>query len=120
MINSQLDIRNTILANLCEPEPVCNNRNIYRTADATCNNQINPTQGKAVSTFSRLLAPDYSDGINLPRRAKDGGELPNPRLVSLRISPEAKLESSLISLLLMQFGQFIDHDLTRTAITRSM
>ena len=61
----------------------------------------------------------YSDGVNLPRLAKDGSELPNSRLVSLSIAPEANIENNQYSLMLMQFGQFVDHDLTRTAITRS-
>lgn len=88
--------------------------------DGTCNNLINTSQGKAVSAFTRLLPPEYADGINEPRRAKDGGELPNPRTVSLSLSPEAQIENNYYSLMLMQFGQFVDHDLTRTAITRSM
>lgn len=84
------------------------------------NNLINTAQGKAVSTFARLLPAEYADGINEPRRAKDGSELPNPRLLSLSIAPEANLENNKYSLLLMQFGQFVDHDLTRTGTTKSM
>ncbi|KAI2808591.1 hypothetical protein BLOT_006536 [Blomia tropicalis] len=83
------------------------------------NNLINTAQGKAVSTFARLLPAEYADGINEPRRAKDGSELPNPRLLSLSIAPEANLENNKYSLLLMQFGQFVDHDLTRTGTTKT-
>ena len=110
--NSNFDLRNTNFAAACGPTPTCNNT-VYRVPDGTCNNLVNVQQGKAVSTFGRLLPPEYADGISEPRKAKDGGELPNARLISLTIAPEASIENNKYSLMLMQFGQFIDHDLTR-------
>ncbi|KAJ6220032.1 hypothetical protein RDWZM_005844 [Blomia tropicalis] len=117
--NSNIDVRKTSLASVCGRTPTCNETAVYRDPSGICNNLINTAQGKAVSTFARLLPAEYADGINEPRRAKDGSELPNPRLLSLSIAPEANLENNKYSLLLMQFGQFVDHDLTRTGTTKT-
>ena len=46
-----------------------------------------------------------------------GGPLPDVRVVSLHMFPDVDRPSQLHTLLLMIWGQFIDHDLTRTAIT---
>lgn len=117
--SSNMNIRDvSSLAGICESNAVCQNIR-YRNPDGTCNNLIYTNQGKAVSTFSRLLSPDYGDRFNEPRRAMDGNELPNSRQISMSISPESQLENDFYSTMLMQFGQFIDHDITRTAITRS-
>ncbi|OTF80786.1 hypothetical protein BLA29_003300, partial [Euroglyphus maynei] len=116
---SNLNIRDiSSLAGVCESNAVCQNVR-YRNPDGTCNNLIYTNQGKAVSTFTRLLSPDYGDRINEPRRSMDGSELPNARQISMSISPESQLENDFYSMMLMQFGQFIDHDITRTAITRT-
>ncbi|KAF7492476.1 Peroxidase, partial [Sarcoptes scabiei] len=116
---SQIEVRGTFLGGLCFQRPICDDKILYRLPDGTCNNLIHTGQGKSVSTFSRLLPPDYADGINEPRRARDGSELPNARLVSLSIAQESQPQSSQYSLMLMQFGQFVDHDLSRTALTRT-
>lgn len=119
---SNFDIRNTNLAQTCGPLPACDRATIYRTADGTCNNLLKTGQGKAVSNFVRLLPPEYDDGISAPKQKSilpDGGQLPNARLISLSIAPDAALKNNKYSLLLMQFGQFVDHDLTRSALTKS-
>ncbi len=54
-------------------------------------------------------------GIQEPRRASDGSELPSARLVSIAIHDEADVPSNMFTHLLMLMGQFVDHDLTRTA-----
>lgn len=105
---------------MCPPNPSCENKILYRQPDGTCNNLLNTNQGRAISSFARLLPPDYADGVSAPRMAADGSALPNPRLVSLRVALDVPIETNHYSLLLMQYGQFIDHDLSRTGLTRSM
>ena len=56
-------------------------------------------------------------GIEESRVSVMGGPLPGPRVVSLHMFPDVDRPSQLHTLLLMIWGQFIDHDLTRTAIT---
>ena len=50
-------------------------------------------------------------------RLKNGNILPNAREVSSMIhgQPQEDVEDTINSLMVMQFGQFIDHDITLTA-----
>ena len=47
-----------------------------------------------------------------------GGELPSPRLVSSTLHWDFDIPDPIHTLMLMQFGQFLDHDMSRTAITK--
>ena len=118
LINSQIDIRNTDFAQFCPINPTCSSSK-YRTVDGSCNNLINTAQGKAVSAYSRLLPPEYSDEINEPRIARSGNQMPNPRSLSLSLSNDNAAENPGYSLMLMSFGQFVTHDISRVAITKS-
>lgn len=55
--------------------------------------------------------------ISEPRRAQSGAELPNARLVSTAFHADMNVPDSLHTLMLMMFGQFLDHDMSRTAIS---
>jgi peroxidase len=46
-----------------------------------------------------------------------GAPLPSARYVSKNLFPDFDLPSSKITLMFVYYGQFLDHDLTRTAIT---
>ena len=97
--------------------------NSIRTADGTCNNLGNPTQGSSFTAFARLLEPRYEDGVNQLRgfiQSKTDGIFhkgpfgpPNPsaRLISTTIVRDRIENSSALSHLVMQWGQFVDHDL---------
>ena len=97
--------------------------NSIRTADGTCNNLDNPTQGSSFTAFARLLEPRYEDGVNQLRgfiQSKTDGIFhkgpfgpPNPsaRLISTTIVRDRIENSSALSHLVMQWGQFVDHDL---------
>lgn len=52
------------------------------------------------------------------RRSVTGDELPSARVVSAQLLTDLNKPSREISLALVFFGQFVDHDLTRTAITK--
>ncbi|XP_070195291.1 peroxidasin-like isoform X2 [Littorina saxatilis] len=89
----------------------------YRTLDGTCNNLHNPAWGASNIPFERLLEPIYENGFNTPvgwNRGKlyNGLHLPSPRLVSslLMATPEIT-NDDLYTHMLMQWGQFLDHDL---------
>ncbi|XP_022236918.1 chorion peroxidase-like, partial [Limulus polyphemus] len=67
---------------------------------------------------SILGQPQYADGIEKPRIATDCGSLPSARAVSVAISPDVNVPDKYLTLLIMQFAQFLDHDLSQTSVTR--
>ncbi|XP_069506922.1 peroxidasin homolog [Ambystoma mexicanum] len=98
----------------------------YRTHDGSCNNLQNPMWGASLTAFQRLLRPAYQNGFNLPRGfalTEESGELPLPlpRLVSTTmIGTEAITPDDRYTHMLMQWGQFLDHDLDQTVAAISM
>lgn len=74
--------------------------------------------GASVTAFQRLLKPAYQNGFNHPRGASDESgvlPLPLPRLVSTTmIGTETITPDSQYTHMLMQWGQFLDHDLDQT------
>ncbi|CAL8144204.1 unnamed protein product [Orchesella dallaii] len=87
----------------------------YRRYDGLCNNLKHPTWGAVQSTFARLLKPVYSDAISDPRVGAHGASLPPPRIVSRTIHPDEGYHDHAATILLISWGQFMDHDLTLTA-----
>lgn len=58
-------------------------------------------------------------GVNSPRsRAANGSPLPSARQVSVTLTQDIDSPSENYTMLLMQWGQFLDHDLTHTPISR--
>ncbi|XP_076448271.1 myeloperoxidase-like [Babylonia areolata] len=96
---------------VCETFP----KGRFRTADGTCNHLFN--LGAANRPPKRLLPNAYDDGVNEPRtRDALGDLLPSPTLVSRTIHP-ARPRFQNFTLMFMQWGQFIDHDITGFPIT---
>lgn len=91
----------------------------YRTHDGTCNNARKSRWGAAQMPFNRFLGPAYTDGIEEIRRSVVGGALPSARSVSLLVHGSRESDSP-VTLMLAQWGQFIDHDLTSTMQPRSV
>ena len=93
-----------------------------RTADGTCNNLKNPAFGAAVTPLRRIIVPEYEDGLSQLRgtmQSQDTGLLgqgafspphPSPRLVSLNVVLDRQVVNDDLAHILMQWGQFIDHD----------
>ena len=97
---------------------------LYRTIDGTCNNLENPLFGASETEFTRIVPPFYEDGIDSLRGDLQGktGNLfslgsfvppaPSARLISKTIiSRNETREEDDFTHLLMQWGQFLDHDL---------
>ncbi len=82
----------------------------YRTIDGTCNNLDEPLLGAANTPFHRLLDPAYEDGLGLP--VGWSGDRPSARLVSRSLLYARKVSpNEAYTHMLMQFGQFLDHDI---------
>ncbi|KAM4693347.1 peroxidasin homolog isoform 2-T2 [Discoglossus pictus] len=97
----------------------------YRTHDGTCNNLEHPMWGASLTAFERLLKSVYENGFNLPRgirldRLYNGFPLPLPRLVSTNlIGTHTVTPDDQFTHMLMQWGQFLDHDLDSTVVALS-
>lgn len=90
----------------------------YRTFDGSCNR---PMQwGSSMTPFRRTLPPNYADGVDLPRRAASGSELPSAREVSLKVHKPSPSSNPHFTVMLAVYGQFLDHDITATAISQGI
>ncbi|KRY52472.1 Peroxidase mlt-7 [Trichinella britovi] len=85
---------------------------MYRTLDGTCNNLRNPLIGAAGTTFNRILPAVYEDGITTRPGSRPSAREATRFLLS---SPQL-VTSSKGNMLLMPFGQFIVHDISRTSL----
>ncbi|XP_022244606.1 chorion peroxidase-like [Limulus polyphemus] len=91
----------------------------YRTYTGVCNNMQHTSWGSTHTPFVRQLPPVYSDGISAPRvSVVDGSPLPLPRIVSAYVHPDFDHPSGDLTILIMSWGQFIDHDMTLAAPPR--
>ncbi|RUS74146.1 hypothetical protein EGW08_018101 [Elysia chlorotica] len=95
---------------------------LYRSADGSCNNKANPFWGSRDSAFLRTLEPVYTEANDVfgPVLAStvDGYALPSPRLIS-RIVHDPDDFPDRRPVMNMQWGQFLDHDITSTPVNPS-
>ena len=115
---NDFSIAGTGLSDMCPKGPACDPAYPYRSYDASCNNLENPLWGASNTPFQRTLLPAYSDGVFRPRVAKSTAPLPSARLVSVNIVPDVDAPSEIDTLNVMQWGQFVDHDLAHTPLFR--
>ncbi|XP_018333589.1 peroxidasin [Agrilus planipennis] len=89
----------------------------YRSIDGTCNNLQNPTWGASLTGFRRILKPIYENGFSTPigwnsETKYYGFKKPSSRLVSTTLLSTKTISSDdQITHMVMQWGQFLDHDL---------
>ncbi|KAL7641463.1 UNVERIFIED_CONTAM: hypothetical protein RMT77_007334 [Armadillidium vulgare] len=115
---SQHSVTNTIIKDTCPSSPPCAGNYRYRTFDGSCNNLLHRDWGTTGTYFRRLIYPYYADGVSVPRQALSGHLLPSARRISSRIHIEKPSQNNKFTLLLMQWGQFLDHDLILTPIAK--
>lgn len=89
----------------------------YRTFDGSCNHGIGrQTWGAAMTPMERLLPPAYEDGIWSPRlHSVDGSKLQSARRISQTLYPDVDRPHPFLNLMVMQFGQFLSHDITQSS-----
>ena len=95
----------------------------YRTANGVCNNLENPFYGSAERKLRRLIPPRYEDGVAQLRGTMQSMNVsvlphdpfrppyPSARIVSEGIVRDRPVEEKELSHILMQWGQWMDHDL---------
>ncbi|XP_006924934.1 lactoperoxidase isoform X1 [Pteropus alecto] len=101
------------------PVVKCDYNSPYRTITGDCNNRRNPVLGAANRALARWLPAEYEDGLSLPfgwtaGKTRNGFPIPLAREVSNQIASYLNEEGVLDpnrSLLFMQWGQVVDHDL---------
>lgn len=115
-----IDTTKTVIRDFCPPylmTPKCS-IDRYRSVTGICNNLEHPDWGSAFVTHQRFLSPDYADGIETPRLSLTGKTLPTPRLTSSNCHHDEGWHDHAITIMLVAWGQFIDHDITLTAETK--
>ena len=103
--------------------PCCMGEDVrkFRTINGSCNDLDNPLEGAAFAAFRRVIPAFYEDGVGQPRGfdqtfrffpAPEPFSPPSPsaRFVSTSIIADRPITQSDATLMLMQWGQFIDHD----------
>ncbi|XP_067938237.1 peroxidasin homolog isoform X2 [Watersipora subatra] len=97
----------------------------YRSFDGTCNNLRRPMLGSSLTKFNRWLPAVYENNFNLPvgwnaSKLYHGFSKPSARLVSTRVMSSHEIEAdNVYTSFLMQWGQFLDHDITLTPMSVS-
>ena len=95
---------------------------MFRRIDGVCNNVAhheNRHWGATGTPFNRLAPVAYADGLSHPRSApglpsaREVSEAMHAAAVSGTASP-GPLTTKGLTLMVMQFGQFLDHDITLT------
>ncbi|XP_067679881.1 peroxidasin-like [Haliotis asinina] len=100
----------------------CDEKLKYRPLDGVCNNLENPHWGAPLQAFRRILDPKYDDDLGRPRLFGGNTEpLPSARAVSVGcLNLDSKsTKDRVFNQMMMQWGQFLDHDLTATPETEA-
>lgn len=94
----------------------------YRSISGVCNNRHNPFWGEANTALARWLPAEYEDGERQPKgwnqdRLYNGLKLPKVHKVSkniLQSSSKQMAQDDVYSQMLVDWGQYIDHDISFT------
>ncbi|KAM4694406.1 thyroid peroxidase, partial [Discoglossus pictus] len=94
----------------------------YRPITGVCNNRNHPVWGATNTPLARWLPPQYEDGFSEPKGWNsgflyNGFHLPQVRDVTKQIihaSNKASKEDNLYSHIIIEWGQYIDHDIAFT------
>uniref|UniRef100_A0A7N8XS90 Eosinophil peroxidase n=1 Tax=Mastacembelus armatus TaxID=205130 RepID=A0A7N8XS90_9TELE len=121
---SEGDVGNLLQVTGCSAElrkPICQSdclSNRYRSITGECNNRSDPRWGAANIPYSRWLPPEYEAVWGIPRgwdpeHTYHNVSLPPVREVLFTHNDNISLDSTL-SHLLVEWGQWIDHDMVLT------
>ncbi|CAH0766110.1 unnamed protein product [Bemisia tabaci] len=111
-----IDTSKTLIKDVCPPflSNVECRPGKYRRYDGLCNNLKHPTWGATMTPFTRLVGPLFEDGMTSPRVSTQGNPLPLPRVVSRTMHPDDGFHDHAGTVMIVAWGQFMDHDFTLT------
>ncbi|XP_006611344.1 peroxidase-like isoform X2 [Apis dorsata] len=118
---STLSLEGTPLNSACPSSrhKGCNSLAKYRNIDGSCNNVQNPSWGSAMTAYTRILFPQYFDGIQEPRRMGHTRKpLPGARSISVAVSTPNDQSDVSRTLTVMQWGQFVANDISYTPMRK--
>ncbi|XP_033319603.1 peroxidase-like isoform X1 [Bombus bifarius] len=118
---STLSLQGTSLDSACPTlrHPICDLTAKYRSIDGACNNVENPSWGSAMTAYTRILFPQYFDGIQEPRRmGQTRKPLPGARSVSVALSTPNDQSDVSRTLTVVQWTQFITNDISYTPMRK--
>ncbi|XP_035706315.1 peroxidase isoform X2 [Folsomia candida] len=90
---------------------------IYRELNGRCNNLNFPEWGSTFTPFRYLIPADRPDGIEYPKDP-DATYLPPARIVSSKMHRDNVVHDHTVTVMLIAWGQLVDHDITLTAETK--
>merc|ERR1712126_128089 len=96
-----------------EPKGDCFDYLDTRSYSGYCNNLNNPSFGSNGAPMNRILPAQYDDAF-FKRFSQYNQLLPNPRVLSLMLRELPEKQHTDHNVMVMQLGQFIDHDLVIT------
>lgn len=73
-----------------------------------------------IKTLCRALQAEYEDGVSEPRASVNGKQLPSARKVSIEVHRPSYNSDPNFTVMLAVFGQFLDHDITATALNQGI
>ncbi|XP_075148050.1 peroxidase [Haematobia irritans] len=100
---------------VCAAPPAACDKTTYRSLDGSCNHMDRTQLGMANTRYARLLPPRYGDGVSSPTESVTGQELPSARLVSTMVFGEMDAPDPQFTLMNMQWGQMVTHDMSMQA-----
>nr|XP_042702088.1 myeloperoxidase-like [Chrysemys picta bellii] len=101
----------------------CPKSSIYRTITGECNNRKHSYLGASNHGYARWLPAEYEDGVSLPKGLTEGklyNGFPLPLVRDYEIihtANENVTQDQERSLIFMQWGQWVDHDLDLAPFT---
>lgn len=109
-------------------EPTCTRicyHNKFRSINGSCNNFHQTTLGAALTPLKRILPAEYDNGWTTPRgwneqKLHNEFKLASPRAISNAFTNHKIEGHEKYSHMLMQWGQFLDHDITFTPQASSL
>ncbi|XP_039290630.1 peroxidase isoform X2 [Nilaparvata lugens] len=98
----------------------CSDLNMFRSYDGSCNHRTHSAWGRSLTPYRRLLAADYEDGLHVMKGSRKGKSLVSPRQVSVSLISNLDNPDTSKTLAVMQWGQFVAHDMAHTASSRML